>query len=102
MPEKVDKINLIGMQDRRRKLTDNQIKEIRDKYTTGTISLNKLAKEYGVSKKLIHIKVNSEVAEANSKYIKEHWSEFYDRAKHNKAVKSLRDYKKELIQKGEL
>ena len=65
-------------------------------------SLNKLAREYEVSKKLIHLKVNELSAEKNSNHIKEHWQEYYDREKHNKAVMKLRNNKKETVVDVEL
>lgn len=77
-----DKIHLPEGKDRRVKLTPRNKEEIRKKYYNQNVlyddgtkkySLKKLAKEYGVSKKLILITVNSESKEKNDIYIKEHW-----------------------------
>lgn len=99
---KVDKMKLAPEQDRRRKLTDEQKEQIKDLYKTGEYSLNQLAQEYGVSKKLILLIVNPESKAKNDARIKAHWQDYYDREEHNKAIKNLRDYKKDLLAKGEL
>ncbi len=99
---KVDKMKLSQTQDRRRKLTDEQKEQIKDLYKTGEYSLNQLAQEYGVSKKLILLIVNPESKAKNDARIKAHWQDYYDREEHNKAIKNLRDYKKDLLAKGEL
>ena len=53
MPYKSEKIKLKGLQDRRRRLTDEQRKQIKELYKTGIPSLNDLAKRFSVSKKTI-------------------------------------------------
>lgn len=102
MPEKVDKMKLSQEQDRRRKLTDEQKEEIRKLYSTGMHSLNSLAREYGVSKKTILLIVNPDSKAKSDARIKAHWQDYYDREEHNKAIKNLRNYKKDLLKKGEL
>ena len=99
---KVDKLKLSEKQDRRVKLSSNQKIEIREKYETGLYSLNKLAKEYEVSKKTVLLIVNDESKKKNDQRIKEHWQEYYDKDKHTRAVRNLRNYKRELQKKGEL
>ena len=69
---KVDKMKLAPEQDRRRKLTDEQKEQIKDLYKTGEYSLNQLAQEYGVSKKLILLIVNPESKAKNDARIKAH------------------------------
>lgn len=54
MPYKSQKIKLKGLQDRRKKLTDEQREEIKSLYGTGCYSLNGLAKRFEVSKKLFY------------------------------------------------
>lgn len=61
MPYKSETIPLRGLQDRRRKLTDEQKQLIGKEYETGNWSLNKLAKRFGVSKKTILLIVNRKV-----------------------------------------
>lgn len=102
MPEKVDKMKLSQEQDRRRKLTDDQKEEIRKLYATGMYSLNSLAREYNVSKKTILLIVNPDSKAKEDARIKAHWRDYYDREEHNQAVKNLRNYKKDLLKKGEL
>ena len=63
MPYKSEKIKLTGMQDRRRRLTDEERQEILEIYQSGLSSLKKLADAYGVSKKTVLLIVNPESAE---------------------------------------
>lgn len=95
-------IKLVGLQDRRRKLTDEQKEEIREKRKQGK-SLNTLAKEYNVSKKLILITVNPESKAKQEKYVKEHWREFRQSPEHcREAVRKTRRYRQELMTSGKL
>ena len=95
-------IKLTELQDRRRKLTDEQKAEIIRLRDEGW-SLLKLAKESEVSKKLILLIVNSESKAKNDKYIKDNWREFQQtKEERNEAIKKTRRYKQELFLKGEL
>ena len=71
----VNHIKLVGLQDRRRKLTEEQKTEIIRLRDEGW-SLMKLAKEFEVSKKSILLIVNPESKAKNDKYVKDHWREF--------------------------
>ena len=103
MPYKSEKIKLSETQDRRKKLTEEQRKEIRELYSTGLYSLNGLAKEYEVSKKTILLTVNDESAERAKQYRKDHWKEWERKGEeHNKAIANTRRYKQSLYLKGEL
>lgn len=103
MPYKSEKIKLNGLQDRRKKLTDSQRKEIKELYKTGCYSLNNLAKMYEVSKKTILLIVNKDSAEKAKQYRKEHWKEWQQvKEEHNEAIKKTRRYKQSLYLKGEL
>lgn len=103
MPYKSEKIKLKETQDRRKRLTTEQRKEIKDLYSTGCYSLNDLAKMYEVSKKTILLIVNKESAERAKEYRKEHWREWQRKGEeHNEAIKRTRKYKQELYLKGEL
>lgn len=104
MPYKheVNHIKLVGLQDRRRKLTNEQYVEIREKREQGK-SLNALAKEYNVSKKLILIIVNSESKAKQEKYVKDHWREFRQSQEYcTRATRETRRYKQELMTSGKL
>lgn len=103
MPYKSEKIKLKGLQDRRRRLTDEQKKEIKELYKTGCYSLNGLAKMFNVSKKSILLIVNKESAEKAKQYRKEHWREWQRTGEEwNETIKKTRRYKQELMLKGEL
>ena len=103
MPYKSEKIKLKDTQDRRKKLTDEQRKEIVELYGTGNYSLNGLAKQFGVSKKTILLIVNKDSAEVAKQYRKEHWKEWQRKGEeHNRAIRNTRKYKQNLYLKGEL
>lgn len=103
MPYKSEKIKLKGLQDRRKRLTDEQREEIKRLYGTGHYSLNDLAKRFNVSKKTILLIVNSDSAERAKQYRKEHWKEWQRTGKeHNEAIKSTRKYKHSLYKDGKL
>ena len=103
VPYKSEKFKLQGLQDRRRKLTDEQKVEIKDLYSSGNFSLNKLAKQYEVSKKTILLIVNPESKSKNDAYIKEHWREFQEPTeKRNKSIMKTRKYKHQLYLNNEL
>lgn len=103
MSLKVDKLKLNETQDRRRKLSDEQKKEIYHLYNNiGGYSLNMLAKQYQVSKKTILIIVNEDSKKKNDEHIKNNWKKYYDKEKHRKAIQKTRQYKKQLLVKGEI
>lgn len=103
MPYKSEKIKLKETQDRRKKLTAEQRKEIEDLYATGGYSLNGLAKQYNVSKKTILLIVNKDSSEKAKQYRKEHWKDWARSGKeHAEAIKRTRKYKQSLYLKGEL
>lgn len=99
MPNKTDKMKLPPELDRRRKLTDEQRDEIRHKYGTGAYSLNGLAREYGVSKRLILITVNPEAKRKNDEYIKAHWKDYApaNKEERNRIMREHRAYKKKVL-----
>ena len=103
MPYKSEKIKLKGMQDRRKRLTDEQREEIKNLYGTGHFSLNDLAKRFNVSKKTILLIVNKDSAEKAKQYRKEHWKEWKKNGEEwNEIIKKTRKYKQGLYLKGEL
>lgn len=103
MPYKSEKIKLSETQDRRKRLTEKQRKEIKELYATGFYSLNGLAKKFEVSKKTILLIVNEESALKAKQYRKEHWKEWQRKGEeHNEAIKNTRRYKQSLYLKGEL
>ena len=103
MPYKSEKIKLQGLQDRRKRLTDEQREEIKELYGTGLYSLNDLAKKFNVSKKSILLIVNKESAEKAKQYRKEHWREWQRTGEEwNETVRKYRKYKQELYKEGKL
>lgn len=102
MPYKSDSIRLTGLQDRRRKLTDAEIAEIRKRYEAGQGSYRSLADRYHVSKDTIARLVNPARQEWLRQYRKDNWQKYVDREKLTASVRKLRRYKHELYMKGEL
>ena len=103
MPYKAEKIKLPEKYDRRRKLTEEQKQEIKDKYSTGFYSLNDLAKEYSVCKKTILLIVNPESKRKSDQRIKDHWRDYSGtKEERAKTVKEHRHYKHELYKSGKI
>lgn len=105
MPYKSEKIKLTETQDRRKKLTDKQREEIKDKYATGLYSQRTLAKEYNVSRRLITFILDDEKQKRNAELLKERKLDGrYKPTKEEwaKTVREYRRYKQELYLKGEL
>lgn len=103
MPYKSEKIKLKGLQDRRKRLTDEQRQSIKELYETGFYSLNDLAKRFNVSKKTVLLIVNSDSTERARQYRKEYWREWQRVGEeHNNAIKNTRRYKNELYKSGKL
>ena len=103
MTSKLDKLRLPKGYDRRIKLTDEQKEEIREIYSFGKCGTRTLAREYGVSKRLVQFIVDPQKAERQKELFKERRKDgrYYDREKHRKAIASLRAYKKEIIKERE-
>ena len=103
MPYKSERIKLAPTQDRRRRLTDEQKEEIKKLYATGLVGQRPLAKQFGVSRSLIQVIVNPEIAEKKKQRIKEHWQDYRpSKEEWAKTIREHRHYKQELYLKGEL
>lgn len=103
MPYKSSKIKLKGLQDRRRKLTDEQKAEIHRIYSSGFGSLTSLAKQFGVSKKTVLLIVNPASAEKQKQYIKDNWKNYsVDKEEHARVTREHRHYKQKLYLEGKL
>lgn len=103
MPYKFDKIPINNpINDKRVKLTDEDRENIREEYSSGSTSQNKLAKKYGVSKRLIQFILNPEKKEIAKKQFAERQKDgrYYDKDKHKEYMKSHRNHKKDLYNKG--
>ncbi len=98
----VNNIKLVGLQDRRRKLTDEQKAEIIRLRDEGW-SMGKLAKEFDVSTQAILFTVNPESKAKNNKYCRDNWRKYQKtKEKNAEAVRRTRLYKQELFLKGKL
>lgn len=103
MPYKSEKLKLSETQDRRRKLTDEQKEEVRRIYATGIVGQRPLAKQFGVSRSLIQVVVNPEIAEKKRQRMKEHWQDYRpSKEEWAKTIREHRHYKQELYLRGEL
>lgn len=102
MPYKSEHIPLRGLQDRRRKLTEEDKATIIALYAEGKGSWKSLADKYHVSKSTIGVIVSPERAEKVRQRNKEHWRDYVDREKLTESVRNLRRYKQQLYLKGEL
>ncbi len=98
----VNHIKLVGLQDRRRKLTDEQKAEIIRLREDG-LSLRKLAKRFEVSLHAIRRIVDPEYKAKNDKYGRDNWRRFqHTKEYRTEAVKKTRHHRQELFLKGEL
>ena len=103
MPYKSEKIKLKGTQDRRRKLTDEDIEQIKALYIPHEFGAKKIADMFGVSKRTIQIIVSPQCKETIQKYNTEHWREHQRKGEEwAKTIRDHRRYKQELYLKGEL
>ena len=76
MPYKSEKIKLPPNKDRRHKLTDDQKTQIKAIYAEGGVGTRPLAKQFGVSRRIIQLIVNPEIKRKNDERIKEHWKDY--------------------------
>lgn len=105
MPYKSGKIKLPKEHDRRIKLTDKQREEIREKYSTGLYSQRALAREYGVSRRLITFVIDDTKYQKCKEQFKERKADGrYKPTKKEwaKTQKEHRQYKQKLYLDGEL
>ena len=103
MPYKSEAIKLDPSLDRRRKLTDEDKREILRIYKTGVCGMRPLAKQFGVSRATIQIIVNPNIAEAKRKRIKEHWRDYRPTKEEWAAtMREHRQYKHKLYVDGKL
>lgn len=104
MPYKSEKIKISGTKhDRRQKLTPEQKDEIRHLYYTTDTSQRKLAKQFGVSRRLITFVLEPERYERSRKCLKEKKSHgFYRQSKEQRTtlMREHRRYKQQLFLQG--
>lgn len=103
MPYKSEKYAINNEKlDRRVKLTEQDKEHIVEEYATGLISVNGLARKYGVSKRLIQFTLFPERREKAKQLYEERRKDgrYYDKEKHKESVKKHRRYKKKLYDSG--
>lgn len=88
--------------DRRRKLKEGDADAIMHKYKLGQ-SVKSLAKEYNVSRRLIHIIVKPEVRQLMQERHREHWREYLPtKEERAESSRNHREYIKKLKQEGKI
>ena len=98
----VDRYVVGQTHDKRRKLTEEQKEEIKEKYSTGLYSYCTLAKEYRVSKRTINNIINPITAQKSKDRIKAHWRDYQKHGEEwAKTMRKHRQYKKKLLDAGE-
>lgn len=103
MPYKSERIKLQGLQDRRRKLTDDEKEEIRKIYAEGKLGHRPIAKQYGVSRDTIRRVVNPAIRQRDHERVAKHWRDYRpSKEEWAETIKEHRRYKQELYLKGEL
>ena len=105
MPRISEKARVEGTQfDRRVKLKNDQKAEIRWIREEEQLSYSKIAKKFGVSKRLIIFICKPEKMLKCKEQFKERRKDrrYYDRESHKKAIKDLRDWKEELYKQGKI
>lgn len=104
MPYKSAAIKFQGLQDRRRKLTDEQVEDIKKLYVPNVVSAAQLARMFNVSKKTILLIVSKQVKGTQQQYNKEHWRErrTYTKDEWASVMREHRQYKHKLLVEGKL
>lgn len=91
--------------DRRQKLMPGQRAEIFRRYYTENVSQRQLAREYGVSRRLVTFIVNPESEERNRELLNERKAKgLYkpDRKRHTEIIREHRRYKQKLYKEGKI
>ncbi len=106
MPYKSEHITISGTQyDRRQKLTPEQRAEIFHRYHTEDVSQRQLAREYGVSRRLITFIIDPDKQEQSRQSLKLRKAKgLYkpDKQKWAATVRGYRRYKQQLYKEGKI
>jgi len=101
--KQAQKIPLKGLEDRRRKVTDEQVQDIKNLYNQKKLPIREIARLYEktCSRRLIQFIIfPSRLKQMQDKHREEqHWKSFYNRKKLTEAVRNLRNYKYKLNNK---
>jgi len=105
MPYKCEKMHIPRELKKTTKLSPEDKEEIRYRYLKiGGVSQRELAREYGVSRRLIVFCIYPERQEKNYQARVDRGGSkiYYNKSKHTEAMKKHRQYKYELYKKGKL
>ena len=100
MPYKSERLRITKRYDRRIKLSDSDKKNIKKLY--GKISQRKLASAFGVSRRLIQFIGDPSKHKRNllCRQARGGSNIYYDRLKHNEAMRKYREYRNRLFKEG--
>lgn len=103
--EKAQNVPYVGLQDRRRKLTDDQRAEILKLRAESDLGYRAIARLYGVSRSLIRLICDKEAAKRNSDRMKANWRRYYKaygKDHHAEVMRTFRNRKYKMFMRGEL
>lgn len=102
---KAQTILYVGLQDKRRKITDTQRKEIVRMHEEEQLGYRAIAKRFGVSRSLVRLICDPEAARKNSERQRNNWRRYYKlygKEAHASAIRDYRNRKYKLYMAGEL
>ena len=102
---KAQKVPYVGLQDRRRKLTDAQRAEILKLHDEQGLGCRTIARLFGVSRSLVRIICLPEVAEKTRKRVAENWRKYRERRGKSENARIMREFrgrKYKMFMAGEL
>lgn len=105
MPYTSEKLKIAGSKfDRRIKLTTFDKEKIVEIYALGQSSINQIARDFHVSKRLIQFVLFPERQTKNIQYRKERGGskQYYNKNKHRESMKDTRHYKQDLKLRGQI
>ena len=103
--KKAQTVQYVGLQDRRRKLTDEQRAEILKLRAESNLGYRAIARLYGVSRSLIRLICDKEAAKRNSDRMKANWRRYYKaygKDHHAEVMRTFRNRKYKMFMRGEL
>ena len=92
--KKAQLVPLVGLLDRRRRLTDKQREEIQELYAKGGIGTRRLAAMFNVSRSLVCLIVNPARAQAARDRMKAHWKDYAKKRGKAYAAKAVREWRR--------
>jgi transposase-like protein len=102
MASRSDQLNLLPIEDKRRRLTAEQKEEIRQ--LKGIASIHSTAKQYGVSRRTIQFIQYPErlVANHEARDARGGWQQYYAKAVHSEYTARCRAHKAQVIKETEI